>query len=378
MKPIRKEYPRIRPYKKAGNLYYVVDLRRKHYKGPGYKWFENRDAALKFAAEIASKVSQNGLSSISLVGVDPRIADWQNQFAVYGKTLEDAIEVALAVFQKEQETKESPYMGELLTVWVLDKVENKLKPLRESSIKAIRNNAEIFKTAFGLERIKQIDRKRIEDWLQKMDCSNQYKENLRNYLGQFYNWAKKKGHHADNPAEDIEITIARGVPEFFTVEQCKAIVAQAALPENRDMTLYFALCLFGGIRPEEVERMTWDNIRGTEIYLPAAITKTKKDRLFQMSPNLQEWIAAYRDLPLLVPESNIKNLRVKVCKELKFDWVHDGMRHTFSTFHYAKFSNLEILRKIMGNSPGVIERFYKGTIPADQVEIFWNIKPLTT
>ena len=145
------------------------------------------------------------------------------------------------------------------------------------------------------------------------------------------------------------------------------------------MRAYFALCLFGGIRPEEAERMTWgDNVKmdTKEIDIPAAISKTKKPRLFLMPGPLYIWLATCPQGEPLIP-ANFRKLKDRVTKSLKFDWIQDGLRHTFATFHYAKHKNLEELRHIMGNSPSVIERFYKGAIAAKQVKRFWMLVPLT-
>lgn len=377
MKTIRKDWPKVRQYVKGGNIYFQVDLRRKHYRGQKWKNFTSRDEAVKYAAGIGDKIAKQGLNSLTVVTEDARIKAWAEQCASYGKTIEDAITVALGVFEKQRKVKESPYMGELLTLWVDDKVTNELKPLRPKTIKSIRNMAEMFKDDFGMARMKEIDSDRIERYLRDKDVSNQTRKNLLSYLGQFFNWAVSKRHHENNPAEGIEIHVPKGVPEYFTVEQCIAIMDEASKPENRCMTAYFALCLFGGIRPEEAERMTWKNIKleTGEIELSAAITKTKKQRLFKMSDNLLLWLTACKNTTPLVPAANVKNLRVRVCKELPCPWIQDGMRHTFATFHYATHHTLEELRHIMGNSPAIIERFYKGVIPQAETTKFWHIRP---
>jgi hypothetical protein len=72
---------------------------------------------------------------------------------------------------------------------------------------------------------------------------------------------------------------------------------------------------------------------------------------------------------------NLKNKRQAFVKTLSFPWIQDGLRHTFCTFHYAKHHNTEELRHIMGNSPSVIDRFYKGAISQVEVGRFWGIGP---
>ena len=375
-KTVRKEYPKVRQTVKKGNTYYVVDLRRKHYQGPQFKWFNARQPALTYAADVADKVNRNGVASVSVVGVDPRVQAWTEQFAIYNKTLEEGINAALGVFEQERKVKESPYMAELLTVWMDDKLTNTLKPLRERSRQSIRQMANTFKDDFGMIRMKEISTDTIERYLENKAVSNQTRKNLRNYLGQFFNWAIKKSYHKENPVKGVEITVMKSSPKFFTVEQCETILAKSV---EHDLESYFALCLFAGIRPKEVERMTWNNVNlaTKEIHLTADMTKTKKDRLFTMSDNLAAWLKSLDGTkPLVNP--NYKRVKNKVFSSLQRDgieWIQDGLRHSFATYHYAKHKSLELLRHDMGNSPDIIERFYKGAIPQAEVEKFWGINP---
>lgn len=377
MKTIRKDWPKVRQYVKAGNTYFSVDLRRKHYQGQKWKNFNSRDKALEFAAEIGKKVAKSGIDSIRAVQEGDRVRAWSEQCALYGKTVEQAIETALAVWEKQRKVKESPFMSELLSVWMLDKIENPLKPLRPRTLDSIRFMANTFKADFKDAKIKEIDRARLEQYLCDKDVSNQTRKNLRNYLGQFFNWAIQKGHYDKNPVEEIEIHVQNGVPQFFKVEQCAAILKQVLKEENSSIMAYFALCLFGGIRPEEAQRMAWNaNVKmdTKEIYIPAAISKTKKDRIFAMPELLHLWLQFCPQDEPLIPV-NLRRLKDRVTKGLKFDWIQDGLRHTFATFHYAKHKKLEELRHIMGNSPNIIERFYKGAISAKAIEKFWMLTP---
>src|SRR5262249_46619606 len=156
-----------------------------------------------------------------------------------------------------------------------------------------------------------------------------------------------------------------GDPEFFTVEQCQSIM-KLTKAEPR-LTAYFAICLFAGVRPEECQRLTWKNVKMNtkEIEIPSTIAKTKKARGFVMSDNLYQWLSVADKKQQLIP-SNFRKLRQKAVNGLTFEWIQDGMRKSFATYHYAKHKNLdkgfEGLRHIMGNSPSVIEKFYKGVI----------------
>jgi integrase len=149
-------------------------------------------------------------------------------------------------------------------------------------------------------------------------------------------------------------------------------------PDFRAQAEYLALCLFGGIRPDEVARMTWQrNVKmdTKEIFLQVGITKTKRERIFGMPENLFAWLEFCQHVTPLVPATNIQNMRVRLCKPLTFPWIADGLRHTFATFHYAKHKSFEQLRHVMGNSPRIIDRFYKGAISHTAVDKFWIITP---
>jgi hypothetical protein len=94
-----------------------------------------------------------------------------------------------------------------------------------------------------------------------------------------------------------------------------------------------------------------------------------------MAENLVAWMRFSQGKGLALIPINLKNKRQAFVKLLSFPWIQDGLRRTFCTFHYAKHKNIELLRHIMGNSPAVIDRFYKGAIKKAEVERFWKILP---
>jgi integrase len=382
MKTIRSSWPKVRQYVKRGQTYFMVDLRRKHYSGPKWKNFTDRDTALTFASDIGSKVSKSGLNSITTVNEDPRLKAWTEQAAIFGKTVDEVFAIGFDVLEKQRKVKDSPFISELLTLWVDDKTTNVLKPLRQRTASTIRHMANMFKEDFKDAKVKEFDEPRLDKYLKDKKVSNQTRKNIRNYLGQFFNWATKKKYADHNPVEHIEIHVQNGTPEFYTVDECQNIMRVAK--NHPKMTAYVSLCLFGGVRPEESQRLTWANIKmdTKEVFIPASVSKTKKDRMFVMSENLHQWLSICDQNEPLIPVNfrKLKDGVIHGVKKLKVDWIQDGLRHSFSTYHYALHKNLETLRHIMGNSPNVIEKFYRGAISQTEVDKFWGITPtsLTT
>lgn len=302
-----------------------MDVRRKHYQGQKWKNFTSRDKALEFASDLAKKVAKSGVDSIQAVQEGDRVKAWSEQCAVYGKTVEQAIQTALAVWQKELNVRKSPFMSELLSVWMLDKIENPLKPLRPRSQKSIRFMANAFKADFKDARIKEIDQERIEQYLRDKKVSNQTRKNLRNYLGQFFNWAVRKGYYDKNPVEKIEIHVQNGTPKFFKLEECVALLKEVLKEENSPIRAYFVLCLFGGIRPEEAQRLAWK--------LNVKMDTNEIDRIFTMPPSLKLWLEFCPQDEPLIP-TNFRRFKDGVVNSLKFDWIQDGLRHTFADMQF--------------------------------------------
>jgi integrase len=178
----------------------------------------------------------------------------------------------------------------------------------------------------------------------------------------------------NRPVTQIHVEVAQ--PAYYSVEQ--AIEMMGLTKEHNELMAYVAMGLFAGIRPEETQRLTWEhvNLETAEITIPHTISKTKKTRLFKIEPNLLAWLKAHKSTGQpLIPSENFLNKLVAFKKSLSFKWIADGLRHTFATFEYARSKNLETLRYIMGNSPGVIERFYRSAISEATVNQYWGIVP---
>src|SRR5215471_2505518 len=254
LKVWRKQWPKVRETVNRGRRYFVVDLRRAGTNGT-FRNTTEKDTALEFARSIGDKVVKTGLDS--LTATDPRIKIWNEQAAIVRKTIDEVFAAGLNVFTTERKVSASPTMAELLNLWMLDKIEDTLKPLRERSKKTIRAMSNRFKEEFGEERIAEVTEERVDQYLRDEDVSNQTKKNLRSYLVQFFNYALKKKYITENPALSVEIHVQNGVPEYYTVEDCQKIMKEMLQPENKSLISYFALCLFGGVRPLECERMEW-------------------------------------------------------------------------------------------------------------------------
>jgi len=373
MKTIRKTWPQVREYRKGKYTYYLVDLRRAGFVGPKFKNFPAKSLAMAYAAEISERLENNGKQAFTQPKDDPRWNTAEEELRVYGKTVEEAIKVAISVFQAEAVVKNSPFVSDLLTRFYDDKAHNKLDPLRPSTLRSIKEATGRFKQDFGTMRVKEITKDFIREYLSKMDVSQQRRKNLLALLKQFFNHTKERDYcDVANPTEGIEIKVITERPEFFTAEQCAVIMKRA---KANDIQNYVALMLFTGIRPAEAAKLVWKqhvNMESNQIDIPANISKTKRERLIPINDTLRAWLVA-ENKPLIHP--NHEKLRRKMVSELGFAWIQDGLRHSYATYHYARFKDVNEMAATMGNCGYIAQKHYQRAIPQSEADAFWKIRP---
>ena len=73
-----------------------------------------------------------------------------------------------------------------------------------------------------------------------------------------------------NPCREVKVQQGDDAPPaILTVDECKVLLRAAEKFEKGRLAPYVAVCLFGGLRPFEAARLTWDavNLADGEIRL---------------------------------------------------------------------------------------------------------------
>ena len=74
------------------------------------------------------------------------------------------------------------------------------------------------------------------------------------------------------------------------------------------MISYLALGLFAGVRPMEIERLSWNNILNGFIEITADKAKTRQIQLISISDNLKQWLNLGGELPVTNKRKRIAKL----------------------------------------------------------------------
>jgi integrase len=143
-----------------------------------------------------------------------------------------------------------------------------------------------------------------------------------------------------------------------------------------------AIGAFAGVRTQERIRLTWEDIdlkRGM-LTVGEEDSKTASRRTIKMEPCLQAWLAPFegRRGPIY------HGIATSFCREVRMTCLAAGMtkapkngtRHSFASYHVAKYNDAEKVRAAMGHSTArVLYENYRELVHPDEAHRYFNIFP---
>src|ERR1051325_4997320 len=174
--------------------------------------------------------------------------------------------------------------------------------LRDLSRKNLRPRVNVFFTCVPKMRVADVTPDTIDTYLGKRAVSPKSKDNDRRAVSRFFSWCIERPRRWSTMNPCREIRIARGddaPPAVLSLKECKALLRKAESFEQGRLVPYVAVCLFGGLRPSEAARLTWDavNLTDGEIRLERHQTKTGQSRVVEICDTLRAWLKAYEGKP---------------------------------------------------------------------------------
>ncbi len=151
-----------------------------------------------------------------------------------------------------------------------------------------------------------------------------------------------------------------------------------------------AICLFGGLRRAEAERLDWSAVqieRGF-IEVSAGIAKTRSRRLVDVEPALRVILEplAKASGPLL--PANARRLRNRAMKAAGWlgdkygsgtaiedarPWPENALRHSFVSYHLALYGDVARTELQAGHDRKVLFAHYRELVTKDAAEEFWAV-----
>lgn len=203
--------------------------------------------------------------------------------------------------------------------------------------------------------------------------------NDRAALSSFFSWCVRQRHCATNPIEHTEIPETDETrPEILPLDDCRRLVNAAAGFKDGKLLPYVALALFCGIRPAELDRITWDaiDLKKKIVRIDGEEAKMRTLRNVEISDNCAAILRDFaNENPPIVPPNFNKDFRA-VRKAAKITtWPEDVMRHTAISYHLERYQHEGRTAQWAGNSPDVVQKKYKALVSKSNMRAFWKIEP---
>ncbi len=205
------------------------------------------------------------------------------------------------------------------------------------------------------------------------------------YLRAVFRFGIRRGFVAEDPISRLDFAYRpRKEVETIPVEQVRAML-NCALEIDLELLPFLVLATFCGIRPDgELPKLRWDDVKATEVVIRPDVSKTRRRRFVDLSPNAIAWLNAYavrggimtgkvvRYNPPALHEHRRANRKAAGV----IQWPQQGLRHTFCSNWLSVFKDVNKLVLMSGHdSVDTLWRNYHAGIPEAEAKRFWEIIP---
>jgi len=245
-----------------------------------------------------------------------------------------------------------------------------------------------FAEVFGKRSVTDISTDEITNWLDGYQSnrgeplSPVSRNNFLAYLNAFFNFAQKKGYAGANPVERIDrVHVDRHEIAILTPDEIRRLMVTAR-DHAPELIPYLAIAVFAGVRPTELQRLTWESVNFDlrYIHIAGGISKVRNERYVDMEDVLVKWLEPCRQTsgPIVVQDAYSFTRLFNLVREragLKDTWTPDVLRHTYASYHVARYERKDKTALMMGHSVKMLDKHYRRPLHRSDTTEFWSISP---
>jgi integrase len=244
-------------------------------------------------------------------------------------------------------------------------------------LQSLRSHLNRFADHFRMH-INTVTSAQIEDWLRRTKRGPRTRNNILHSVVTLFNFAKARGYLPKTFATEADhVAKARdrgGEIGIFTPAQ----LAQLLAIGDPEAKLYLAIGAFTGLRSAELIRAEWEDVNFQRGYIQVgkAKAKTATRRLVPIQPNLEMWLAPYRDSKgLIFVSEHAADRAIAQAKAEGVQWPNNVLRHSYATYRLAQCRDAARVALEMGNSPQMLFRNYLEVADEKQAADWFGIIP---
>jgi len=224
--------------------------------------------------------------------------------------------------------------------------------------------------------VAEVTTRDIDHWIQSLTVGPQTQNNFRAVLSTAWTFAVRHGYAAVNIVQWVDKSqVVHDHVATFSVEQLRKLLEAAPV----GYLPVLAIGAFAGLRPEEINKLRWEDIDFDErtIRVNASAAKTRKKRFAEMSENLVEWLRPYAGRVGKVAPPNLRKLRCQTMKKAGINhWPQDVLRHSFASAHYAAYKNPAHTALLLGHrDQNMLLTHYRDLMKPSNGARYWTIVP---
>jgi integrase/recombinase XerD len=227
-----------------------------------------------------------------------------------------------------------------------------------------------------------VGRENVETWLFGNGWAPGTIRNKLIDVRAFFRFCVRRNWALADPCTAIErVQLGDSAPGILTVEQCEQLLAGARrlVPA---LVPFIALGLFGGIRPEEMAKLSGAavNMERGFVEVSGKVAKSRQRRLVDLQPNAIAWLRLFPFKTSRHFARRLFRFRGSLARNLgieRFPWPHDCLRHSFASYHLAMWGSADKTAFQMGHrSTDMVFRHYREVVTRDEAERFWGLMPI--
>ena len=256
--------------------------------------------------------------------------------------------------------------------------EMKTNNRRERTISDVKSRLGNFVADFGKKRLSEIHLDEIKQWVNNPLWKSQTRIHYLTKLSQLFNFGVRNGYVKENIVELIKRpTPDQTKTEILTVEQAEKLLEHAP---QFGLLPYVAISFFGGLRNAELFRLKSDAIVFEEkvVTVGGEVAKKRATRHVTMKDTLCAWLAGCKlttGEQVVDAKNFVKNFRALQKAAGITKWPHNGLRHSYGSYHLATFGDAKLTANEMGNTEEIVHQHYKTLVRKADAERFWALRP---
>ena len=347
----------------------VFDSRTQSQRGAESADVRDHDAAKDELRKLKIIHESNGQAGLNLTD-NLRLAavECTKLLRPYGKTIYDATKHYLEYLEADK--------SELTTELIKSYLQTRKRAgLSERHLADIEGKLQCFGEPFGTRPVKTLTSREIEAWLYSLgngELARQSWINWRAVLHAFFEQLFQEKILSANPIGAIrKPKHIREAPPIFTPEELSKLLGAA----SGHLVAPLAIQAFAGLRTSETLRLHWQNVQDSYIHVNAEIAKTSRRRLVKILPNLASWLeVSAKSRGSVWPNGarNYHDATQELARSVDVEWKHNGLRHSYASYHLAEFANADALALEMGR---MVRDHYREVVTPEAAHRWWAIQP---